>query len=90
MKRKILIAGIILIIVGWFVSQNFIFKEAPINNLRNPLVKTLTKSPTPTLTPSPTPIIYDRSTDLKKELEKVNPQVNAADYKEIENLINSD
>lgn len=48
-----------------------------------------TKPATPSAAPEPTPtytfpkeIKYDSSTDLKKELDTVNPQVNDSDFKE--------
>lgn len=48
-------------------------------------------APSPTLTPTPTPPIfnYNRSTNLKEELEKVSPQVDSSDFVELKKLINS-
>lgn len=44
--------------------------------------KSIMLNPQPTLTPAPTPktFKYDAATNLKQELEKVNPQVLESDF----------
>lgn len=47
--------------------------------------------PKPEATPSPTPVEFhfDKSTNLKMELEEVNPQVKDSDFQDLEKLIPS-
>lgn len=46
-------------------------------------------SATPTFTPTPTPVVYNNSTDLKKEMNSIDPQVSNNDFKQLKDLINS-
>lgn len=46
-------------------------------------------SATPTFTPTPTPVVYNNSTDLKKEMDAVDPQVSSNDFNQLKDLINS-
>lgn len=81
MSRKILIAvSIVIIIVGIWGFR--------LNRTQNDLAGPLSDNPTPppSESPSPSPLQapktfkFDSSTDLKQELEKVNPQVLDSDF----------
>lgn len=75
MSKKIILISILIIIVGMF----WVFLNGnKSDKLANP-------SPVPTDTPVPTPnapktFKFDSTTDLKLELEKVNPQVLDSDF----------
>lgn len=73
--RKIIAISILIIVVGMFWV---VLSGNKSDKLANP-------SPVPTDTPAPTPnapktFKFDSSTDLKAELEKVNPQVLDSDF----------
>lgn len=75
-------AGLILavVIILWIFLRN------PVNGsnlMLNPLGKqSVLSSASPTPSPAPTPktFKFDKSTDLKKELETINPQVLESDF----------
>ncbi len=72
MKKIILITGVIILVMIWLLSGK---KDG---NLVGP-------TPTPAPTPIPTPnapktFQFDSSTDLKVELDKVNPQILDTDF----------
>lgn len=79
---------IIFIIVIIFIAVVlFLTQGEKTKTLVNPggLLTGKTESPTPVPTPVPTPnapktFKFDSSTDLKQELEKVNPQVLDSDF----------
>lgn len=87
MKKFLLVIGLIIVVIVWFfgsgkneeglVGPNFIQHLAHI-------------PPTPTV-PAPTPnapktFSFDSSTDLKVELEKVNPQILDSDFDDLKSL----
>lgn len=79
-KSLIIISLIILVAVGWLI-----FKSNTAGDLVNPLLQGSDKTtPTPSETPAPPnapkTFQFDSSTDLKKELEKVNPWVLDTDF----------
>ncbi len=83
MKSKIIY--IIVITTAIFVGF-LVFRFAPMGwqtKLISPHL-TVVPSPSPLPSPSPTPktFKFDSSTDLKAELEKVNPQVLDSDFNE--------
>ena len=69
---------IIIIIIGILVF--WLRLDKPDSKMANPFSGT--PSPIPTLIPSPTPktFNFDSSTDLRGELETVNPQVLDSDF----------
>jgi len=81
-KYKFVTAVIILsLIVFWLTSKNAGNEKSGL--LLNPMGKiTESASPSPTLIPNSTPetFRFNKSTDLKAELEKVNPQVLDSDF----------
>lgn len=85
-KNKIVTAVLILLlIVVVLLTIKFVFHGNGNNSsLLSPLVKKVTQpafSPKPTPTPNvPQTINFDSSTDLKKELDNVNPQVLDSDF----------
>jgi len=88
MKNRFITFSLILLLIGILLFLgNLIFNKQSNQTLINPDGKTLlqqitkqTVSPTPT--PSPTPIEYnfDKTTDLKKEIETINPEVLDSDF----------
>lgn len=75
---------IIIIIAGIFVSSNKIPDGKLIGPnfqsiLRGP-VKTPVPQQTPILSPTPRTFNFDSSTDLRGELETINPQVLESDF----------
>lgn len=75
-KKILIIAAIIIVGILWFKLSN-----NKSENLVNPHIS----APSETLSPDPTPVVpktfkFDSSTDLKAELEKVNPQVLDSDF----------
>ncbi len=73
-KSKIITIALILfaLITFWFIFKNSISKTS--------LVVQPIPSNTPTPAPTPKTFKFDKSTDLKKELEGVNPQVLDSDF----------
>ncbi len=83
MKNKILIATIIIVIVGVFL---IVLKGTVSNKMVSPSLNLIPKQLASPL-PSPTPVShipaqynFDASTDLKKELESINPQILDSDF----------
>ena len=80
MNKKILIAIILIILftLGYFVIKN----NKNNNQLLSPNYKKVESFVAPSIIPSPKPntFKFDRSTDLKKELENVSPQVLDSDF----------
>ena len=70
MSRKIIILTIILVGILWFGLSGRTNR-----NLVNPQIQVPSETPN-----APKTFKYDSSTDLKMELEKVNPQVLDADF----------
>lgn len=75
-KGKLVVLILVLIIAFWVVY----IKSA--NNLLSPLVKpTAQLTPVPSASPNaPKQIKFDKSTDLIKELELIDPQVLDSDF----------
>ncbi len=81
MNKKLLIIFIMVIIIIFSLSRN-----QTVGNLVSPMLSLpkLKQSVSPTSTPAPpaapATFKFDRSTDLKKELEKINPAVLDSDF----------
>lgn len=77
--NKTLTLIIILTLMGFL--GYFIVTKDNSKSLSTPQTKTYS-SPVPTIVPTPSPrtFKYDRSTDLKKELDSVNPQILDSDF----------
>lgn len=74
MSKKIILAIFAVIVILFFFGA----KSANFQNKRF-VISSVTPESTPE---SPQEIKYDASTDLKKELDTVNPQINDSDFKE--------
>jgi hypothetical protein len=89
MRNKIIFIAVVLVAICLgllFNSQ----KSSP--KLLSPILeKASLQKMTPSVTPTPTPIEFkfNRSTDLKKELDLVNPQVESSEFKALEEIIRS-
>lgn len=85
MKSKLLTVILLLMLIGIFVIlSNFIFSKTNTQTLISSDGQKITPSPTPT----PTPIEYhfDKSTNLKKELDSINPQVLDSDFDNLKQI----
>lgn len=85
MNKKLLLLVIILVTLVATIVSSYVTNEDKIGNLIGPrLVRT--SSPTPSVVheppQAPKTFDFDASTDLKAELEKVNPQVLDSDFNE--------
>ena len=79
MNKKLLIVGLILIsLTFWTIVQN-VFKNG---SLLSPRTGQVVSSPIPTQIPSPAPktFKFDKTTDLKKELDSIQPQLQDSDF----------
>lgn len=80
MNKKILIAIILIILftLGYLVINN----NKKNNQLLSPNSKKVESFVAPSIIPSPKPktFKFDRNTDLKKELESINPEVLESDF----------
>lgn len=86
MKSRVLIIGIIaFILVGLVVIQMNNSSKKITSSLKSSSNQIINSTPTPT----PVKIIYNKTTDLKKELETVNPRVEESDFTELANFSNS-
>jgi hypothetical protein len=78
---KYLIFGVIILIL---VVGIFMVKILPSNSTSKGIADIKTSAdnatPAPTFAPTPEPIQYDSSTDLKKELDSVDPSVSNDDF----------
>lgn len=72
MKKTLLITGVIILVLIWLLSGK---KDGSL------VGSTPTLTPAPIVKPNaPKTYFFDSSTDLKMELEKVNPQVLDSDF----------
>lgn len=80
MKNKGIIILLIMIILGIFLLGNLSSQK---------VTAPQTFSVSPTTTPIPTPIQYrfDSSTDLKKELDSVDPIILDNDFDNLKNIV---
>jgi hypothetical protein len=80
MKSKILFGAFIILIIflAWSITGAFGKKDN--GKLINSDATTANAFTTPTAAPTPIEYHFDRSTDLKKELETVTPQVQESDF----------
>lgn len=93
MKSKFLTILLILILVGAFIFLgNIFFSNITSESLINPVGKNLLqtvgiKKSAPTSIPTPTPIQYNfnKSTDLKTELDAISPEVKSSDFDSLKN-----
>lgn len=70
MKKILTLFLILLLLAGWIVVKNNTKKDT----LDSPTM--IISSPSP----SPTGFKFDRATDLKKELDKIDPQILDSDF----------
>ncbi|MDD2822833.1 MAG: hypothetical protein PHQ59_02005 [Candidatus Daviesbacteria bacterium] len=94
--NKLITFLLVVLLLGTFLSLGNLFlnKTNP-QTLINPDGKTLLQQITnqnisPTPTPSPTPIEYhfDKTTDLKQEIETINPEVKNSDFDNLNKITN--
>jgi len=82
MNKKILLAIVLIILFasGYLLIDSYNDKKN--DKLLNPLFKNVESSSMPTISPSPTPktFKFERNTDLKMELESINPLVLESDF----------
>ncbi len=96
MKNKLITIILLLILIGIFVILgNFILNKTNSQELISPdgknLLQQITRqviSPTPTPTPTPIEFHFDKSTNLQKELDTINPEVLDSDFDSL-NIISS-
>lgn len=96
MKNKIITTILLFILIFIFIFVgNVIFSKTSPQTLINPDGKNIfqqitQQTDTPTPTPSPTPIEYrfDKTTDLKQELETINPEVLNSDFDNLNKITN--
>ncbi|KKR81164.1 MAG: hypothetical protein UU73_C0003G0268 [Candidatus Daviesbacteria bacterium GW2011_GWA1_41_61] len=89
MKIKLLLFILIGLATIGYLSSVTILKDSPQKSV-NPKSNTPTQAKvTPTPTPTPLQFNFDSSTDLKKELELINPQIQSDDFKPLEEIIDS-
>lgn len=83
MKRIVLITAVVISLV---VISLLIIKTTKKDSslVGSSLGVTIPSTPTPSISVSPTPkeFKYDSSTDLKKELDSINPEVLESDFQE--------
>lgn len=84
MRNSLLIAATILLIliISIFLKGN----QKSLEKLITPATP-ITVEITPSPTQSPMPTSYNKSTDLKKELDSVNPEVKDSDFENLKNLL---
>lgn len=94
MKSKLLAILLSLVFIGILIFLGkLIFNGASPQQLITSNLKTQSpnaaKQPAPT--PTPTPIIFhfDKSTDLKSELDTINPEVKDDDFDNLKKIISS-
>ena len=88
MKNKQIIILISLIIFG--LLGYFILIKDNSKSLINPSADTNSElSPTVELTPTPIIFKYNSSTDLKSELQSVNPKVEVSDFDKLKHIIST-
>lgn len=87
-KDKSITIVVFLFLVAVLIIMVFVFPHSKWEGgLVSPLSSLMPKAPEPTSTsaPSPTPktFKFDSSTDLKKELEGINPKVEESDFADL-------
>lgn len=85
MKSNLLIY--IVVIAAVSVSAWALFNKTPSSGLTSPFaVAQSTSSPTPTPLPTPIQYNFDKSSDLKGELNSINPEIKDSDFNDIKSL----
>ena len=83
-KKYILITIVIVLLLGivfWLISKNINSKNSLLTSPGLGKVSGEQISPTPTQSPTPPKTYsFDSATDLKSELENINPQVLESDF----------
>ncbi len=82
MRSRLLVVVVILGLAGGYLY----FQKGQSEPLQ---VKSPVASNEPTATPTPIQYHYDKNTNLKTELESVNPQVNSDDFTQVKSVISS-
>ncbi len=80
---------ILVVIAAVIISAWALFTKTTSSGLASPFAAVqILAPPTPTPSPSPTPIEYnfDKSTDLKTQLNSVNPEIKDSDFNDLRNL----
>lgn len=93
MKSKLLTIFLLLVFIGvfLFLGKLIFLRSAPGQLISSKLTTQVPfiEQPTSTPTPTPTPIIFhfDKSTNLKSELETINPEVQDNDFDSLKKII---
>ncbi len=94
MKNELITIILVLILIGIFVFLGNLFlnnirpQELISPNGKNILQQITRQTITPSPTPSPTPIEYhfDKSTNLQKELDTINPKILDSDFDSLKTI----
>lgn len=94
MKSKLITVILLLMLIGMFiVLGNFIFSKTNPQRLISPDEKAISQkitgqkiTPSPTPTPTPIEFHFDKSTNLQKELDAINPQVQDSDFDNLKQI----
>lgn len=91
MKNKFLTIFLVLILIGIFIFLGNIFFGKTSDNLTSPVENNLLQKAglqkiTPTPTPTPIQYNFDKSTDLQKELDTINPEVLDSDFDNLKTI----
>lgn len=97
MKSSLLTITLIIVLIGAFVFLgNLFFGNTNSETLTSPVKKNILQTvglqkTTPTPTPAPTIIKYsfNKSTDLKGELDSINPEVLDSDFDNLKQITTS-
>lgn len=87
MKNNLFTIILIIVLMGAFVAIGyFIFSSQNPSKLVSSVTGSINQKPSPT--PTPTPIIYNfnSSTDLKSELDSINPEILDTDFADLKKI----
>lgn len=89
MKNRLITIFLVLILIGIILLLgNFVLNKNSVPTAiekMTVLPKSFSQNSKPTLTPTPTPITFnfDKTTDLKAELDSINPEVLDSDFENL-------
>lgn len=92
MKNKFLTLFLVLILVGILLFLgNIFFGKINSDNLASPVGKNVMQAVgiqkiTPSIIPTPIQYNFNKSTDLKGELDTINPEVLDSDFNSLKNI----
>lgn len=84
MINKKFLVLIIILLVSVFLIAKYRGGGGGSGSMVGPELNQVTESPQPTPTPTPREFKFDSSTDLKQELDFINPQVLDSDFEGLE------